>query len=100
MTMNEEFEAKLAAFIAKCQEIVDKTYKGTQKLSVMVGKRYVRVVTSNVNVTNSASVYCWVDQTNGDVLKSASWKAPAKHARGNIYGDVSHLSAYGAAYLR
>ncbi len=29
----------------------------------------------------SRSVYCFVDLENGDVLKSASWKAPAKYNR-------------------
>ena len=52
---------------------------------------------------SGGSAYCFVDRTNGDVLKAASWKAPAKHARGNIFDDsngLKFMSAYGAAYLR
>jgi hypothetical protein len=48
-------------------------------------------------------VHCFVDVTNGDILKAVSWKAPAKGARGNVltYGEVSEaVSAYGANYLR
>jgi len=40
---------------------------------------------------------------NGDVLKSASWRAPAKHARGNIFdvwGGVKWVSWTGLAYLK
>jgi hypothetical protein len=40
---------------------------------------------------------------NGDVLKAASWRAPAKHARGNIfdeYDGLRNMNEYGPAYLR
>jgi hypothetical protein len=49
------------------------------------------------------SVYCFVDKTNGNILKSASWKAPAKHARGNIFSEnngLENMGPYGAAYLK
>ncbi len=38
----------------------------------------------------------------GDVLKCASWKAPAKHARGNIFADNPHAGCnkWGTDYLR
>lgn len=35
----------------------------------------------------SRSVYCFVDLSNGDILKSAGWKAPAKGKRGSIWND-------------
>lgn len=55
---------------------------------------------------SSISAYCFIDLTNGNILKAAGWKAPAKGARGNIrVGDASNwwngaLGKYGAAYLR
>jgi len=39
----------------------------------------------------------------GDVMKPATWKAPARHARGNIYDDYNGLEnacSYGPGYLR
>jgi hypothetical protein len=47
-------------------------------------------------------VYCFVDLTNGDILKAATWKAPAKHARGNILAvdPMSAVGIGGANYLR
>jgi hypothetical protein len=60
------------------------------------GSRYMKIV-------HNGSVYCFVDKTNGDVLKSASRNAPAKHARGNIFDEhngLKHMGPYGAAYLR
>lgn len=53
-----------------------------------------------------ASAYCFIDLSNGDILKPAGWKGPAKHARGNIRaGSVSNwwndaLNRIGCAYLR
>jgi len=35
----------------------------------------------------------------GDLLKPATWKAPAKHARGNIMDGTAKYSAYGPSYL-
>jgi hypothetical protein len=43
-----------------------------------------------------------VDRTNGDILKAASYKAPAKHARGNVLRDdrLNAVGRYGANYMR
>jgi hypothetical protein len=60
------------------------------------GTRYCRIV-------HDSRAFAFVDKKNGDVLKPASWKTPAKHARGNIYDDHSGLGMmgpYGPAYLR
>jgi hypothetical protein len=49
------------------------------------------------------SAWAFVDKTTGDVLKAASWKKPAKHARGNIFDEWNGLKSvgpYGPAYLR
>lgn len=35
----------------------------------------------------------------GDLLKPASWKAPAKHARGNILDGTARYGVYGPEYL-
>ena len=60
------------------------------------GSRYIKII-------RGGSVHCFIDRTNGDVLKAASWSAPAKHARGNIWKDDNGLGCmgeYGASYLR
>lgn len=60
------------------------------------GARYIRIM-------RGGSVHAFVDRTNGDVLKPASWKAPAKHARGNIFDNNNGLGSMlwtGPAYLR
>lgn len=63
------------------------------------GRRYYRVE----RIDNQRSVHAFIDRTNGDVLKAASWKAPAKHARGNIFDENNGLSSmgpHGPAYLK
>ncbi len=103
-----DFDTALQTFVAGCQALCtenDGRYENVDfntKLTIdPKGRRYVRIVKSDDFGANS--VYCFVDKTNGNVLKAAGWKTPAKHARGNIYNDdngLTGMSAYGAAYLR
>lgn len=111
-----EFEAKLAAFLRNAQALIDidnaRTFKesraktgdptfGGARLTIERGPRYIRVVKSDVNGA-SRSAYVFIDAANGDIFKSASWKGPAKHARGNIF-DANPLDAiteHGGRYMR
>ena len=66
------------------------------EFSFTQGRRYIKVI-------RGGSVHCFVDRTNGDVLKAASWKAPAKHSRGNVFdGNIGlgSMNEFGPAYLR
>lgn len=100
----KDFEAKLETFIEGCQKLVDRQYADSvlpvPVLSLMRGKKYIRVVKDD---TVQKSAYCFIDMSNGNVLKCAGWKAPAKGARGNIFNEdngLKRMSAYGAAYNR
>ena len=101
-----DFETRLQAFLTGAQAILDKYMaehypnNTVEKLTLGRGSRYVRIMRVGPG-TNSA--WAFIDKTNGDVLKPASWKTPAKHARGNIYDESNGLSKvgpYGPAYLR
>ena len=48
------------------------------------GRKYLKIVVDN---GTQKSVHCFVEAGTGNILKAASWKAPAKHARGNIWDD-------------
>lgn len=50
------------------------------------GQRYVRIVMQYRG--HNDAVHAFVDTTNGDLLKAATWKAPAKQARGNLLDDA------------
>jgi hypothetical protein len=68
-----------------------------------IGKKYVKIISESTKFGQSRSSHSYVvigDQgkfKNGDILKSASWKTPAKNfARGNVLtGDYSTISPYG-----
>jgi len=68
------------------------------------GPKFTRVVRSELNskgVPEHRSVYCFIQNDNGDILKAAGWKAPAKHARGNIFNNLLEgCGPYGADYLK
>lgn len=51
-----------------------------EEMNLSMGRRYAKI-----NI--SGSVHSFVDLDNGNVYKAASWKVPAKHARGNILSD-------------
>jgi hypothetical protein len=76
-----------------------------------VSDKWCRITT--VEQHGGQSVYCFVAlQDNftkalgqvraGDIHKAASWKAPAKHARGNVLRDDFRncLTPHGIVYLR
>jgi hypothetical protein len=96
----------LAAFLAVAQGIVDRYYSRSfptlevPKLVIEAGRRYARVVRCD-SVQRSA--HCFVDLTNGDLLKTDGWKKPAKHARGSLHDMatvMTGLGPNGAAYLK
>ena len=65
-----------------------------------MGKKYFKIVTDN---GTQRSVHCFVD-LEGNVYKAASWAAPAKGVRYNLYNaeDVVTLRAeagYHSSYL-
>ena len=73
-------------FVKRWQEKQDaymqeRGYNWTETYSVMYGKKYARIVLDNGGQRSAAA---FVDLSNGDVLKTASWASPAKKARGNV----------------
>ena len=93
-----KFEDRLAEFLVALNAKHHDDY-GTFHASTP-GKRYVRIMKSH---GSSRSAYAFVDTQTGDILLPASWKAPAKHARGNIFAADLGLSCcgpYGVSYLK
>lgn len=100
--MTHEFKEKFDIFYDGCGVVYDEYWvrngftHGKDEFRYTVGRRYVKVICGH-------SVHSFVDMKNGDVLKPAGAKAPAKHARGNI-NDVNNglagMTAYGPYYLK
>jgi hypothetical protein len=106
-----EFVTWLAACIKMCDDYMTEHFPNLSKevLVAHFGTRYVRIdkISKEIDSTTGRPVRCFawafIDRTCGDVLKPATYKAPAKHARGNLFdtsGGMASMSNYGPAYLR
>lgn len=76
-------------------------------LSFKKGKKYYKIIATTDGGKGQKSVWAFVDATEGptfgNILKPASWNAPAKHARGNVFDGswgVNSVGVYGPAHLR
>lgn len=96
----------LNEFVASVNAMLSEANKGLSTgyvVEASVGKKNAKIIRTNVHkgvVTDIRSAFCFVDMSNGDILKAASWSAPAKHARGNIANGAKDLTRFGAIYLR
>lgn len=71
------------------------------KIEVVKGSKYLKIVHNNGTQRSVHSFICIHDMgkfTSGDILKPASWAAPARNfARGNLFqGDFSKIRWTGA----
>jgi hypothetical protein len=99
---------RLDRWLWSAQDIVNQNYaRNFQRLTASVlemsdGRRYIRVDVINDGGRGQRSVWAFIDKKTGDILKPAGYKAPAKHARGNLFdsvGGVGSLTPYGPKYL-
>ncbi len=95
---------KVAEFLSIMQNKLDAhdTEINRRKLMAVEGKRYYKIVQVRLHSAGQ-SVFCFIDKNTGDVLKPASWAAPAKHARGNVFDGTSgtgNVGVYGPGYLK
>lgn len=122
--MDEDFSIAFGSWFTGAQKIIEDycvkqglTYAKNTVLKYRVGGKFVIITRHDQNlegaVSNSGSAHAFValsdNQTvalgaikRGDVMKPASYKAPAKHARGNIFdakNGLGSMGQYGPAYL-
>lgn len=109
MNFHNVTQEQIENFVSSVQAISDKYYQTNfsrltpSKMSYTLGHRYTRIVKTSRHTHDDgriedgqSSVYCFIDMTNGDVLKAAGWKAPAKNfARGNLNDDKQGLGRCG-----
>lgn len=88
------FGQALTDWLFKAQTIVNNERMGRQ-LEVRKGRKYTKIVIHS----NQESAFCFIENSTGNVLKAATWSAPAKKARGNIYTEHVGVCAYGAHYI-
>lgn len=73
------------------------TYFDRYEVEVETGGRYFRVYSKEVNDKTQRShrnILSFVDKATGEIFKPASYKAPAKHARGNVNSPKFGMEAH------
>lgn len=91
--INERIE-KFVELAQKLQE--EPGHVNYALITVKYGKKYAKVICDT-------SAWAFIDLSNGDVLKPASWAKPALKARANIFSEdygMSGVTKYGPNYLR
>lgn len=91
---NEKKADQLSKRIFGFMAAVKETYN--VQIHPEAGRRFLKFTVGN-------RVYCFVDMTNGDVLKAESWRKPAMHARSNVHDadfGLSGVNEYGGIYLK
>lgn len=78
---------------------MDYTHLNGTKVSSEDALKFTKVFI--IEPSGNKRIYCFIDRNNGDILKPATFSAPAKGARGNIF-DADHgmkrMGPHGPAY--
>lgn len=109
----ETFEAALEGFRAAAEGIARAHFdRNDYTFAIPVieiakgGRKYAKLIQTEDDPETgerraySSSVHSFVEKATGDIFKPASFKAPAKHARGNIYRDNGRNSMNDAAHVK
>lgn len=108
---------EFVSFLKGLTEIVNTdTAPGCEKeLVIDVRTKFIVVLTKykDDGMSGQQSTYAFIAREDfeskalgkvraGDILKPATWKAPAKHARGNLFdaNPLEKCGQYGLEYLR
>ncbi len=107
------FETALEGFRATAESLVRAHFErngytfATPNVEIKRGGRkflkLIKTETVKTGEKRGLSVHSFVEIATGDIFMPAGWKAPAKHARGNIYRDngrESMTEVGGIKYLR
>lgn len=96
-----QLDAKVKSFVVGAQKIIDDYYKQHNfnvalkpTLRADRGKKYIKLVAVQAGA-QLGSAHTFIDTTTGDVLKPASYSAPAKGVRGNVFDSQNGLGRMG-----
>lgn len=112
---NETIKAAVEKYVSALQIKVNEYFAARFKnltppvLDAQYGQKYAKIVRVEEHSRSVHSFVALVDIATkeitakaGDILKAASWKAPAPHARGSILNSdpLVGVGVYGADYMR
>ena len=92
------FDEAMDNLLVKIQENYDNWSRfnsRTLDLKLKPGRKFIKVVNDNSVwgfVAKVDGVHKGVPMLKGDILKAATWRAPAKHSRGSIFDKEMHKS--------
>ena len=94
------FDEAMDTLLVKIQEDYNKwgsraNIDKKMDLSLKPGRKFIKVVHNNSVwgfVAKVDGVHKGVPMLKGDILKAATWSAPAKHSRGSIFDKEMHKS--------
>lgn len=98
----------VGALEAYCNKVNMNKHIHSIVIEAQIGKKYARIVRRDKwpdQEPSNGSAHCFIDLSNGNILKTASWNKPAPQVRGNIFkedfdiGQGKAVGEYGAAYL-
>jgi hypothetical protein len=92
------FENALEAFRATAEGILRAHFARNEftfavpHIEIGGGRKYIKLIRTESDPATGEKrgqtfVHSFVEVATGNILKAATFKAPAKHARGNIYSD-------------
>ena len=108
-TDKQAARARLDAWLNAAQDLINENYATKYPtlipslLEMSDGRRYIRIDSIADGGRGQRSVWAFIDKKTGDILRAAGYKAPAKHARGNLFdaqGGLGSLTPYGPKYLK
>jgi hypothetical protein len=101
--MNATSNANLVSFLKSYENRLNEfkasqgyTYFDRYDVSIEILKRYIKVFANEIGGTpcgQRSRIVAFIDKNTGDIFKPATYKAPAKHARGNINSDKNGMEA-------
>tara|TARA_A100001011_G_C13549708_1_gene531926 strand:- start:6 stop:386 length:381 start_codon:yes stop_codon:yes gene_type:complete len=92
------FDEAMDTLLVKIQEDYAKlgmTHRTSLDLSLKPGRKFIKVVEGSRVwgfVAKVDGTHKGVPMLKGDILKAATWRAPAKHSRGSIFDSEMHKS--------
>ena len=106
MYTKDQVIAQAQVFLTECEEMRLDYFKEHYPTTISNfpddHKLEMKVLQKFVRFTSKGSCWAFIDLSNGDILKPASFKTPAKHARGNIFADnrMDSVNWTGPKYLK
>jgi hypothetical protein len=86
MSDNPDFTNRFNEWFNECRSIVTDDRRGEfgYDLEFEEGYKYVKLI---MNTSNQRGSWAFVRKSDGDILKCASGRGPAKGSRGNIFDE-------------